>query len=795
MTNINLPGNNSDIFNFGFDKNLNRNPEDALPQDDTGSYSGISSSPVQGLGFGGMVAGTQSSLFVVDPQKGLWLGDDTFANAPFRVNMSGEMAASSGTFTGTITATTGSIGGFSVGTDYIKDAADSMGLASTVTGGDDVRFWAGSTFANRATAPFRVTEAGAVTGSSVTITGGSVSGVPISSIPNNSSTDISLLEFSHNLTFSVTDADTVAWTSGTITLSNGRTFSISAGNTGNMAALTYIYLDPGTSSTVLQTTTTFSTAVGANKLLVGMGKNNTVTASFIPFGGGQPLIDGQNIGAASVTATNIKAATITTNEIAASTITGTNIATMNISGKNATFDTGTIGGFTMSATDLSATNFNVVSGAANTARVTVGTGSNLGGINSGNAAGDIAFWSGATFANRATAPFRVDMAGNLTATSATLSGFLVSTKGTFGGNGSDGALSITSGTTTLSAASANLLVKNYTSISITSTGKLGFSNPGTNGTIIILKSQGNVTLTSSTIPNIDASAMGAAGGTGGIGNQDGNVNRPSSSGTNGNSGLGIYDDLTTHVGVAGPGVATAGVQSIGQAGGVVYSSIFAYTRTTVELARRSIVVACGSGGGGGAGAISNQANVVTNPTGSAGGRGGGGLIIECNGAWNFTSALGISVAGQDGVVGTNGTQTANADSVSGGAGGGGGAGGFVVALYNTLTANSGTVNSAGGAGGNGGSAVKTGTSGTNACNSGAGGSGAGSDGGAGGQAANGQLGNAVGANGSAAAGRRGGGGGASGGATTSNNISNVGGTGGAGGASENVLVTENTYFG
>lgn len=83
-----------------------------------------------------------------------WAGA-TYANrasAPFRV-----------TEAGVVTGTTGNFGGFSIGSDYIRDAANSFGLASTVTGGDDVRFWAGATFANRATAPFRVTEAGVVT--------------------------------------------------------------------------------------------------------------------------------------------------------------------------------------------------------------------------------------------------------------------------------------------------------------------------------------------------------------------------------------------------------------------------------------------------------------------------------------------------------------------------------------------------------------------------------------------------------------------------------------------------------
>src|SRR3990167_9510248 len=39
------------------------------------------------------------------------------------------------TITGAITATSGSIGGFSIGSDYIRDAANSFGLGSTVSGG------------------------------------------------------------------------------------------------------------------------------------------------------------------------------------------------------------------------------------------------------------------------------------------------------------------------------------------------------------------------------------------------------------------------------------------------------------------------------------------------------------------------------------------------------------------------------------------------------------------------------------------------------------------------------------
>ena len=59
----------------------------------------------------------------------------------------------------------------------------------------------------------------------------------------------------------------------------------------------------------------------------------------------------------------------------------------------------------------------------------------------------------------------------------------------YGGSGSDGALSISSGTTTIALGGARVVVKNYTNISITGTGDLAFSSPHADGTTIILKSQ------------------------------------------------------------------------------------------------------------------------------------------------------------------------------------------------------------------------------------------------------------------------------------------------------------------
>jgi predicted phage tail protein len=93
---------------------------------------------------------------------------------------------------------------------------------------------------------------------------------------------------------------------------------------------------------------------------------------------------------------------------------------------------GNIGGWTLANGCLSATNAALYSGAANTARIQLGTGACAGGINSANAGTDILFWGGNTHANRATAPFRVTAAGALTATNATICGTVCASAGQLG---------------------------------------------------------------------------------------------------------------------------------------------------------------------------------------------------------------------------------------------------------------------------------------------------------------------------------------------------------------------------
>jgi len=164
-----------------------------------------------------------------------------------------------------------------------------------------------------------------------------------------SGSDIGIQGWSSDIIFSATDVDTVSWTTGTIKLADGTTYSsIGSGNTGNMTALTYIYFDSA-QSTILKTTTTATTAVGNGKILIAVAQKNTDTgateAVFQAFGGrGGQLINAASIAANSITANEIAANTITAGQIVAGTITATELASNSVTATK------------INVTDLSAVN-------------------------------------------------------------------------------------------------------------------------------------------------------------------------------------------------------------------------------------------------------------------------------------------------------------------------------------------------------------------------------------------------------------------------------------------------------
>jgi len=188
--------------------------------------------------------------------------------------------------------------------------------------------------------------------------------------------ELAIQGWTHDMAFTPTDHDTVAWASGTIALTDGTTFSIDAGNTGAMSAITYIYFSKADSETVLQTTTTYSTAIGSNKILICTAEDVVAgkKAIFQVFGGNSLGGTGKLLVADNIAANSITANLVGTNEIIANSA---NIASAVIGDAHIT---GTI---TVGKTDAKCTDANADQTSANTSNDT----SNVNGLSSSSVSG------------------------------------------------------------------------------------------------------------------------------------------------------------------------------------------------------------------------------------------------------------------------------------------------------------------------------------------------------------------------------------------------------------------------
>lgn len=78
--------------------------------------------------FGGSISiGSGDSIFKADG-NGIYLGNATFASAPFRVTPGGSLSASNANLTGTITATGGTLGGWVIDGQILRDTASRLQL-------------------------------------------------------------------------------------------------------------------------------------------------------------------------------------------------------------------------------------------------------------------------------------------------------------------------------------------------------------------------------------------------------------------------------------------------------------------------------------------------------------------------------------------------------------------------------------------------------------------------------------------------------------------------------------------
>jgi hypothetical protein len=125
-----------------------------------------------------------------------------------------------------------------------------------------------------------------------------------------------LQPFIVNITFSATNYNTVAWTSGTIKFADGTTQSVNAGNTGAMSAKTFIYVIIGNAN--LQVTTDFSNTVGADRGIVAIARPNSNTAekaTVVSLSGDTPVIAANAIDVAKLSAINADMGLLTAGEI------------------------------------------------------------------------------------------------------------------------------------------------------------------------------------------------------------------------------------------------------------------------------------------------------------------------------------------------------------------------------------------------------------------------------------------------------------------------------------------------
>ena len=202
-------------------------------------------------------------------------------------------------------------------------------------------------------------------------------------------------------------------------------------------------------------------------------------------------INGGTITTGSIAADRIVANSITADQIDAGTITATEISTLSMSGKSCVFDTGSVGGFTMGASTLTTT-----------------------GAGIGKTGQNQAFWAGSDTQN--SAEFRVNHAGDLVASSATITGSITSDSGTFGGwtingNGMYRGTAVASGSYTGSASDitigAGWISANKFRVDSDGTAHFkGTLDANTTGTL----SHNNCSLTDITADNITAGTISAA---------------------------------------------------------------------------------------------------------------------------------------------------------------------------------------------------------------------------------------------------------------------------------------------
>jgi hypothetical protein len=294
------------------------------------------------------------------------------------------------------------------------------------------------------------------------------------------------------------------------------------------------------------------------------------------------------------------------------------------------------------------------------------------------------------------------------------------TLNTLFGDGSDGDVTISSGTTTLTRDMFyNNLTVNGTGVLVTAGYEIFVK-----GTLTVDGSSG-AKIHNSGVDGSDGqfsavSSLGGAGGAGGLSGKykggvaggDGGNGVSNSNGLPGTNGLpsGTYS-ITNVVGTAG-GTGGTSIRTPGAGGtaGIVTSVAVNKPRSIlnlsfIEVVAGSAVIASQSlSGGAGGGGAGSGGNGGYSGGGGGGGGGNGGIVVICANALDITGASAIQSRGGDGGDG-GGAASAGANSPGPGGGGGAGNGGIIVVAYlqktgtGTMTADAGVGGQPGAVGG------------------------------------------------------------------------------------------------
>lgn len=295
------------------------------------------------------------------------------------------------------------------------------------------------------------------------------------------------------------------------------------------------------------------------------------------------------------------------------------------------------------------------------------------------------------------------------------------------GDGSDGALTTSSGTTTFAddKAYSDVTISGTAIVAATSyrmfvAGLLDLTNAPA-GAIHRNGSAGNnatSSVGSSAKSGLGANTLGgstAGGGGGAGGTTTGSTGAAGTAGSPANGGSGGSGGATNGKGGAGSSGAGANGSA---AGAVIFPARFGSLRLDLLRGSSLVIGGCGGGGGGGGGGDGTNSGA-----GAGGGANGAGVLFVAARAIKRDSSTTVAGAIQA-IGGTGGTpSTPSVGNVGGGGGGQGGGGGYIYLVYLDLigTAKTGLIDASGGTGGAGGPGFGTGTAG----NGGGGGSGGG----------------------------------------------------------------------